>query len=598
MRQSAYNGMMSSSRDPLEAVLRHCAASAPEPWYPSAFARATGTTREKLDPALDRLRMAGMIRLTDWVQGAGQGYVLTPEGEHALEHPGELHELRDSRLEEQAALAPSLWPAAPQESRPRNRADRVRLALLNPPRPWVSLALIAINVLVFLAGLLVASRQGISAGDYFGLRSEGMVAGDPRVMQVQHQFGAIRGIDLLRGEWWRLIACCFVHFGLIHLAVNMWSLYAVGPFLEICWGRARFLLLYLVTGLAGSCAMVSFTPQVEGAGASGAIWGVFASLLPWILLNRRYLSRDRATSLLRNLLVVIVLNVFISMLPGISAAAHFGGGAAGVLAGAALNEQRFGRGALRWLAGLFVLLMPVICVGVVVLQTHGRTWEQLDFKHRQEVAESEELEAEKMKQEQLLPLIRRRLKTPSTDRLRQIVSVSQAIRAQLGKAEEALRAPYRDPKVEGERDAIVKEIERKRRLYEHIELGDFLLPAAADALAKAVKAMSPLDGPELRLLGPRVFPPGTVENLTRARQGILDVAQLLREAGVYQDSRAEELRQTSLQALDAWSALLKFSAGFLEHGEDWNQNSLHEFTRLRADAIKRWSDALKSGPLN
>jgi membrane associated rhomboid family serine protease len=418
-------------------------------------------------------------------------------------------------------------------------------------------------------------------------------------MEVQHQFGAIRGSDLLKGEWWRLIACCFVHFGLVHLAANMLSLYAVGPFLEIRWGRIRFLLLYLLSGLAGSCAVVIFTPAVEGAGASGAILGVFASLLPWILLNRRYLSRGR--SLLRNVLVVIALNVVISMLPGISAAAHYGGGGAGILAGAALNEQRFGSGMLRWLAGLLVPLMPVVCVATVVQQMSGPAWEQMDLRQRQEIAESEESEAAKLGRSQLMPLNNQPLKTISADKLRQIVSVYQSIRNQLGKAQEAFNVAYRSPKVEEERAALVGEIDKKKRFFEQEEFHVFLLPAANNALAKAAKAMAPLEEGGLRLLGPRVFPPGATENLTKAGQELVNAAALLREAGSFEDTRIEEMRLAKLEVLDTWSTLLDFTAGFLKKGEDWKQVSLDEFSRLERACVaagKRWSNASKNSGFN
>jgi len=80
--------------DSLETILRQCAEAAPSPWYPSAYARTRGIPRDDLDPDLDRLRMAGLIHLTDWVQGQGQGYALTPDGEHVLQTPRELARLR------------------------------------------------------------------------------------------------------------------------------------------------------------------------------------------------------------------------------------------------------------------------------------------------------------------------------------------------------------------------------------------------------------------------------------------------------------------------------------------------------------------------
>ena len=90
--------MATPTTDLLEIILRECAGSRPEPWYPSEYARATGVPRPTLDEPLDRLRLGGLVRLTDWVQGKGQGYTLTPAGEQVLERPRLLQRLRDGAV--------------------------------------------------------------------------------------------------------------------------------------------------------------------------------------------------------------------------------------------------------------------------------------------------------------------------------------------------------------------------------------------------------------------------------------------------------------------------------------------------------------------
>jgi len=199
-----------------------------------------------------------------------------------------------------------------------------------------------------------------------------------KVIEIQHSLGAVKGVDLTHGDWiqWlRLLRNCFVHFGLIHLGVNMYSLYAIGPFLEHIWGRTRFLLLYLLSGFAGSCALVISNPTISGAGASGAIWGILASLPVWIALNRRYISHSWASGMMRQLLFLFILNAGISLAPGISAAAHFGGGAAGAVAALLLNEERFGSGVGRLLSGVGLLAIPIVCLVVVVrAQTTDPHW--------------------------------------------------------------------------------------------------------------------------------------------------------------------------------------------------------------------------------
>jgi rhomboid protease GluP len=358
----------------IEVILRECAAASPQPWYPVDYVRKSGAARERLDPDLDRLRMAGLIHLTDWTQGKGQGYALTEEGRRAAGNPRILSLIKSNR-----------WtPSGPERNAPQDpyhldptpmsRGERVHAALDNaPPYPSVTYALIAANVTMFLAGLLVAVRMGISPGSY--------LTGQDNT--VQHTIGALRPTDLAQGEWYqwlRLLSNCFVHFGIIHILANMYSLYVIGPLLERIWGRARFLILYLLSGWAGSCAMVIFMalrdPRTQGAGASGAIWGILASLPVWIAINRKYLSSYWASSMMRQLLWVFVINIGISLLPQVSASAHFGGGAAGALAAFLLNEQRFGSGIGRVLSGLGLLFMPVLCLAILLeARGTGTQWQ-------------------------------------------------------------------------------------------------------------------------------------------------------------------------------------------------------------------------------
>ena len=218
--------MSESSEHLLETILRQCGVSAPEPWYPSAYVHATGMQREVIDPYLDQLRMGGLIRLTDWVEGKGQGYVLTEAGTHVLENTRQLARLRRGevpavKVNAEAAsdhgyMLPSGW----------ERGEAVRAAFMQPTTPVVTFGLILVNVLWFAAGLALAIRDNIGVQGFLFMT-------DPRADSLLHKLGALEGGDVyFRHEWWRLFTCCFVHIGLIHLAVNMYSLYVVGPLLE------------------------------------------------------------------------------------------------------------------------------------------------------------------------------------------------------------------------------------------------------------------------------------------------------------------------------------------------------------------------------
>jgi membrane associated rhomboid family serine protease len=138
-----------------------------------------------------------------------------------------------------------------------------------------------------------------------------------------------------QGDWWRLITAAFLHYGPIHLALNMLALWWFGSAVEMVLGRGRYLLLYLVSGLAGSAGALIMDPNALTAGASGAIFGILGAAF--------VLERQRTYVLGGGALSVIALNiVFTFAVPGISIGGHLGGLVGGALGVLALS--RFGRG--------------------------------------------------------------------------------------------------------------------------------------------------------------------------------------------------------------------------------------------------------------
>ncbi len=235
---------------------------------------------------------------------------------------------------------------SPAESGHWERGEAVRASLLTASTPVITYALLAANIGVFLLDNSGIPIKGKFLGDLLTLRPGDVVEGGWR--------------------WARLLTCCFVHGGALHIFMNMYGLYALGPLLERMWGRWRFLALYLIAGLGGSCLDAAlmllrgdFHPLV---GASGALWGGMASLAAWVFLNRDYLPRQLLRSWASNLLVVFAINVGISFIPGISAAAHFGGGAAGLVCAFLLHGQRYGGFATRAASVLALAALPVLFV--------------------------------------------------------------------------------------------------------------------------------------------------------------------------------------------------------------------------------------------
>jgi membrane associated rhomboid family serine protease len=333
-------------------VLKACAQSAPEPLYPAAFAAYSGLERNLLDQALDYLRLRGLVSFTDWIQGKGQGYALTSEGDKVLQNP------RLLKRAQPITLAPPLAPPREPPDSPWARGEAVRETLLNPVRPVVTTILLAANILMFLVGLAIALRQGAAMGDYIGSGNTKVVA------EVRDELGALApGEVLLRNEWWRLLAYAFVHGGFFHILMNMYALYSLGPLLETLWGSIRFLILYLVGALAGGCA-VMLTPQ-STVGASGAICGLLASLGVWVYLNRRALPPHIVSSWMRAVFSNAILIVIISTLPGISWACHLGGALGGALVSVPLNFQRFGTHRQRILGLVGIFAVPILALAVV-----------------------------------------------------------------------------------------------------------------------------------------------------------------------------------------------------------------------------------------
>lgn len=188
------------------------------------------------------------------------------------------------------------------------------------PQPVVTLTLIAVNVAVFLA---TVAQSGNIAANYRG----------SRLFADWALFPPIVG----SGEYIRVVGSGFLHYGPIHLLMNMLALYLVGRDVELVLGRARYLAVYLLSLLGGSAAVMWLQTDAVTAGASGAVFGLFGALA--VLLVR---LRQSPTGIL----TIVALNVVISVtIPGISLWGHLGGLFAGAVSTAALVYVP------QWLAG-------------------------------------------------------------------------------------------------------------------------------------------------------------------------------------------------------------------------------------------------------
>ncbi len=147
------------------------------------------------------------------------------------------------------------------------------------------------------------------------------------------KFGANYGPLVREGEVYRLITCAFLHIGLIHLLVNMYALYIIGPQIEGFVGKWKYILIYLISALIGSLTSIIFNNSVS-AGASGAIFGLMGSLLYFGYHYRVYLGSVLKTQIIP----LIIINLFLGfVLSGIDNYAHIGGLVGGVITTMALG---------------------------------------------------------------------------------------------------------------------------------------------------------------------------------------------------------------------------------------------------------------------
>lgn len=183
--------------------------------------------------------------------------------------------------------------------------------------------LIAINVFAFIAECYQGGATNI---------------------EVLYQLGALYPPAAREGEWWRLITALFLHFGTLHLAMNMFGLWLLGPFVEFALGFRRFVLVYLVAGI-GSMAMVMTLSSPTAAptlvvGASGCVMGLVgatgALMLRGWLREKAHAAKRR---LVLMLLIVLMQTLFDFVVPHVSMTAHLSGALIGFAATILLQDR-------------------------------------------------------------------------------------------------------------------------------------------------------------------------------------------------------------------------------------------------------------------
>lgn len=190
------------------------------------------------------------------------------------------------------------------------------------PRIVVTPALIAANVAVFL---VVAALGG------------GFLLPDVPTLV---EWGANYGPLTCHGQWWRLLSSMFLHFGLLHLLLNMNALRVIGPVVERLVGPLGFAVGYVVAGFFGSVASICWHDAIPSAGASGAIFGLFGMLLGLVSGRQQSIPAALIKEQRVNVVQFLLLNLALgTAIPGIDLAAHLGGFAAGCVCGFLLKTE-------------------------------------------------------------------------------------------------------------------------------------------------------------------------------------------------------------------------------------------------------------------
>jgi membrane associated rhomboid family serine protease len=218
----------------------------------------------------------------------------------------------------------------------------------NTPPFFVSNSLIAINV-----GIFIWMTLGEIGSAMFGSTESS------RTMSF-----VIARVFLEQGEWYRLVSCGFVHFGVIHVGFNMVLLYQLSRLIEPVIGSLRFSLLYFASLLGGSLGALLLSPDAATGGASGAVFGLMAASVVGV-------GQRGVNPLRTGLGLTFAINVVFTLaVPGISVGGHFGGAAVGALVGALALAPRSWH-VPAWAGVLVPIGLSGACVAIAVAFVQG-----------------------------------------------------------------------------------------------------------------------------------------------------------------------------------------------------------------------------------
>jgi len=205
----------------------------------------------------------------------------------------------------------------------------------------ITYSLIAINIVVYLFSAFFSQ-------DFINMNSEVLV-----------KMGALFGpITVLGGEWWRLLTAMFLHGGMTHLLMNMFSLYLIGRGVEEYFNTTSYVLLYLFSGLLGGLASLYMHPASVGVGASGAIFGIFGAMGGFFIAHRNKIEAH-TKAFMKEFAIIIGINLVLGFsIPSVDVSAHVGGLIIGFIGGYVISKN------FKWI-GLYTIAMILLMIAVM-----------------------------------------------------------------------------------------------------------------------------------------------------------------------------------------------------------------------------------------
>ena len=197
-------------------------------------------------------------------------------------------------------------------------SNREKISLQD--KPWITLGIIAINVVMYVITAYLSSAY--AGGSIFNSDTNVLILLGAKVNNL-----------IAQGQYYRLITCMFLHGGIVHVGVNMYSLYAIGPMVERVYGKVKYIAIYFISGICASLFSYIFSADVS-IGASGAIFGLLGAVLVFAIKSKG----KTGNAFIKSILSIIFINIFIgATLPNIDNFAHVGGLLGGMFIAFTLN---------------------------------------------------------------------------------------------------------------------------------------------------------------------------------------------------------------------------------------------------------------------